>query len=178
MTHSASDLHAPHAVAVTVKRASCLRICAPAWVVHTEPLSLQAGWGKKLNYVMGFSQHGVADVMRRYTKTWNELKARRSSVSEDWLHQQCQTLTANCRRYPPSFCLQPGAYSPCHSMPSGHVIGTHLPCLQPRACSPCYSMQSAHVSWHDLFSFIPSARALPCMLLMVNMSDLFWIAPL
>ena len=60
--------------------------------------SWQAGWGKQLNYVVGFSRHGVTDVIRRYTKNWEELKQRRNQVSEEWLSQQCRSLTARCRR--------------------------------------------------------------------------------
>jgi len=58
----------------------------------------QAGWGKQLSYVVAFSRHGVADVMKRYTKQWDQLKQQRTLVSEDWLQQQCTTLTANHRR--------------------------------------------------------------------------------
>ncbi len=58
----------------------------------------QAGWGKQLSYVVAFSRHGVTDVMRRYTKQWDELRRHRTLVSEEWLSQQCSSLTANHRR--------------------------------------------------------------------------------
>ena len=59
---------------------------------------VQAGWGKQLSYVVAFSRHGVTDVIKRYTKQWEQLKQRRTMVSEDWLSQQCTQLTNNARR--------------------------------------------------------------------------------
>lgn len=68
----------------------------------TNELSLcacvQAGWGKQLSYVVAFSRHGATDVIKRYTKQWDEVKQRRGMVVEDWLTQQCTILTNNARR--------------------------------------------------------------------------------
>ncbi len=36
----------------------------------------QAGWGKKLNYVLAFSKGGVRDVTRRYTANFADLAPR------------------------------------------------------------------------------------------------------
>lgn len=59
---------------------------------------VQAGWGKQLSYVVAFSRHGVTDVIKRYTKQWDQLKQRRSMVTEEWLSQQCTHLTNHARR--------------------------------------------------------------------------------
>jgi peptide-N4-(N-acetyl-beta-glucosaminyl)asparagine amidase len=49
------------------------------------PLMYEAGWGKKLSYVIGFSPDGVVDVTKRYTQKYNDVLTRRNEVSEDWL---------------------------------------------------------------------------------------------
>ncbi|KAA6423321.1 MAG: Peptide-N(4)-(N-acetyl-beta-glucosaminyl)asparagine amidase [Trebouxia sp. A1-2] len=70
----------------------------PCEAAYDKPLLYEAGWGKQLSYVVAFSRHGVTDVMKRYTKQWDQLKQRRTLVTEDWLQHQCATLTANHRR--------------------------------------------------------------------------------
>ncbi|KAL0026255.1 hypothetical protein WJX77_006348 [Trebouxia sp. C0004] len=70
----------------------------PCEAAYDKPLLYEAGWDKQLSYVVAFSRHGVTDVMKRYTKQWDQLKQRRMLVSENWLQQQCATLTANHRR--------------------------------------------------------------------------------
>ncbi|DBA95296.1 TPA: hypothetical protein ACH3X3_013188 [Trebouxia sp. C0006] len=70
----------------------------PCEAAYDKPLLYEAGWDKQLSYVVAFSRHGVTDVMKRYTKHWNQLKQRRTLVTEEWLHHQCTTLTANHRR--------------------------------------------------------------------------------
>ena len=45
----------------------------------------EAGWKKKVSYVIGFSIDGIRDVTLRYTRNYNEVKQRRISVSEEWL---------------------------------------------------------------------------------------------
>ena len=47
------------------------------------PLMYEGGWGKKLTYVIAYSNEGVVDVTRRYTKKFAELK--RMAVSEEGL---------------------------------------------------------------------------------------------
>ena len=93
--------------------------CTPQCTPHCTPSVLraavwQAGWGKQLNYVVGFSRHGVTDVMKRYTKQWDQLKQRRTQVSEDWLSQQCRSLTAHCRRCTTAWTVH---YTPSSSAP-------------------------------------------------------------
>lgn len=70
----------------------------PCEAAYDKPLLYEAGWEKQLSYIVAFSRHGVTDVVKRYTKQWDQLKQRRTLVTEDWLHQQCTTLTANHRR--------------------------------------------------------------------------------
>lgn len=49
------------------------------------PLLYEAGWGKKLNYIIAFSLYEVFDVTQRYTKKYTEVQTRRNVVPEDWL---------------------------------------------------------------------------------------------
>lgn len=42
----------------------------------------QAGWGKRLTYVMAASPQGVADVSRKYAKDWSATLRRRQMVDE------------------------------------------------------------------------------------------------
>ena len=39
-------------------------------------LLLQAGWGKRLSYVVAVGRHGAVDVTRRYTRKWEEVQQR------------------------------------------------------------------------------------------------------
>lgn len=63
------------------------------------PLLYEAGWGKKLNYVLAFSESQVVDVTRRYTRKWDEVKTRRNLIDEKFLEQQLsqfnQMIAAN-----------------------------------------------------------------------------------
>eukprot|EP01080_Neovahlkampfia_damariscottae_P001488 gene1488-12105_t len=55
-------------------------------------LMYEAGWGKKLSYVIGFSPDGVIDVTKRYTQKFDEVMERRIEVSEDWLKKSLQII--------------------------------------------------------------------------------------
>jgi hypothetical protein len=43
----------------------------------------EAGWGKKLNYVIATSKDEVVDVTQRYTKKWTEVMERRTVSDEN-----------------------------------------------------------------------------------------------
>eukprot|EP00931_Biecheleriopsis_adriatica_P007638 TRINITY_DN108902_c0_g1_i1.p1 TRINITY_DN108902_c0_g1~~TRINITY_DN108902_c0_g1_i1.p1 ORF type:complete len:783 (+),score=183.39 TRINITY_DN108902_c0_g1_i1:58-2406(+) len=50
-----------------------------------KPLVYEAGWKKKLSYVISFSWEEVVDVTRRYTCAWQDVESRRNECSESWL---------------------------------------------------------------------------------------------
>lgn len=49
------------------------------------PLIYEGGWGKKLNYVLGFSKDEVVDVTNRYVLNKMMNRMRRTLVPESWL---------------------------------------------------------------------------------------------
>eukprot|EP01130_Rhizamoeba_saxonica_P003358 TRINITY_DN1422_c0_g1_i4.p1 TRINITY_DN1422_c0_g1~~TRINITY_DN1422_c0_g1_i4.p1 ORF type:complete len:850 (+),score=133.76 TRINITY_DN1422_c0_g1_i4:302-2551(+) len=52
---------------------------------YNTPMMYEAGWGKKLSYVLAFSAEEVVDVTKRYTNKWPEVQSRRNLVPEEWL---------------------------------------------------------------------------------------------
>ena len=52
--------------------------CDPCEDAMDRPELYEAGWGKKLSYVIAFSVDEVVDVTRRYTAKYQEVKARRT----------------------------------------------------------------------------------------------------
>jgi len=52
---------------------------------YDRPLTYEAGWGKKLNYVFALAYDHVVDVIPRYTRLWDAVKSRRDLISEDLL---------------------------------------------------------------------------------------------
>lgn len=61
------------------------------------PLLYESGWGKKLSYVISFSNRGVTDTTRRYTARWGEVLTRRADVSEDDVVRLTSECTARLR---------------------------------------------------------------------------------
>lgn len=47
------------------------------------PLMYENGWGKKLNFIVGFNPYNVVDVINRYSKNLNEVKDRRRMLIRD-----------------------------------------------------------------------------------------------
>jgi peptide-N4-(N-acetyl-beta-glucosaminyl)asparagine amidase len=47
--------------------------CEAAW---DQPLLYEAGWGKRLGYVLAIGRDGVVDVTRRYTQRFEEARQR------------------------------------------------------------------------------------------------------
>ena len=58
-----------------------------------KPLVYEAGWGKKLTYVIAFSKDEVQDVTWRYSKDHKETKQRRQLVRPRWLVKNLLELT-------------------------------------------------------------------------------------
>lgn len=52
------------------------------------PLLYEAGWGKKLTYVLAFTPTHVFDVTKRYTRKWDEVLTRRNLIDENFLQMQ------------------------------------------------------------------------------------------
>eukprot|EP00927_Polykrikos_kofoidii_P059446 TRINITY_DN54599_c0_g1_i1.p1 TRINITY_DN54599_c0_g1~~TRINITY_DN54599_c0_g1_i1.p1 ORF type:complete len:688 (-),score=123.35 TRINITY_DN54599_c0_g1_i1:264-2261(-) len=59
--------------------------CDPCEMSLDAPLTYEAGWGKKLTYVIAFGQNEVVDVTSRYTNDWQDVLTRRRLVSEEAL---------------------------------------------------------------------------------------------
>ncbi|KAJ1489473.1 hypothetical protein T484DRAFT_1615090, partial [Baffinella frigidus] len=58
--------------------------CEDCWDV---PLLYSGGWNKKLTYCIAFSKEEVVDVTCRYSRQWEQCKARRTKCPELWLAQ-------------------------------------------------------------------------------------------
>jgi peptide-N4-(N-acetyl-beta-glucosaminyl)asparagine amidase len=63
--------------------------CEARW---DAPLLYEAGWGKKLLYVISFWKWGVVDTTQRYTAQWGAVLQRRTEVGEE----DVARLTAEC----------------------------------------------------------------------------------
>lgn len=61
------------------------------------PLVYEAGWGKKLSYILAFSKDEVQDVTWRYTSNFEAVRARRTTYSEMELIQLMLALTRQCQ---------------------------------------------------------------------------------
>ncbi|KAL4427885.1 hypothetical protein ABPG75_001974 [Micractinium tetrahymenae] len=74
----------------------------PCEAAYDKPLLYEAGWGKRLTYVLAVGRHGAADVTRRYTQQWGEVQKRRTLASEPWLESALQEATARLRAQLPA----------------------------------------------------------------------------
>eukprot|EP00003_Mantamonas_plastica_P028217 TRINITY_DN62_c0_g1_i3.p1 TRINITY_DN62_c0_g1~~TRINITY_DN62_c0_g1_i3.p1 ORF type:complete len:688 (+),score=218.59 TRINITY_DN62_c0_g1_i3:772-2835(+) len=70
--------------------------------VHTDccenaydaPMTYEAGWGKKLNYIIATSIDEILDVTKRYTQQYDEVLSRRNLVTEEWLANTLERIEA------------------------------------------------------------------------------------
>jgi peptide-N4-(N-acetyl-beta-glucosaminyl)asparagine amidase len=59
-----------------------------------EPKLYEAGWGKKLTYVVAVGAGCVQDVTRRYVVKFEDTLSRRTYVDERWLDAELRKLNA------------------------------------------------------------------------------------
>ncbi|GAX78680.1 hypothetical protein CEUSTIGMA_g6118.t1 [Chlamydomonas eustigma] len=62
-----------------------------------KPLLYEAGWGKKLSYIFAVGTSGFVDVIRRYTRKWDEVRTRRDILPETELVNFLHGLNARIR---------------------------------------------------------------------------------
>lgn len=56
--------------------------CENAW---DTPLVYEKGWGKKLSYIFAFTHRSVTDVIKKYSRNWDDVVTRRTKCSESTL---------------------------------------------------------------------------------------------
>ena len=85
-------IHCVNGVLIAV----CRRSLYISWCADSLA-SEQAGWGKKLAYVLAAAATGVADVTRRYTAAFAQALPLRTLCSEAELAGACARVTARLR---------------------------------------------------------------------------------
>jgi peptide-N4-(N-acetyl-beta-glucosaminyl)asparagine amidase len=97
------------------------------------PMLYEAGWGKKMSYVISVGVDEVVDTSRRYTKRWADMRARRGQVSEPWLQAALSVFNALQRQ------RSYGGVGPC---PARAELLVHRQATEERQLQ-------AHVSYDD-----------------------------
>ena len=75
--------------------------CDPCESCLDAPLMYEAGWGKKLTYILAFGQQEVVDVTARYTCSWAAVLERRTLISEEQLAQIIEDADSRVRGWLP-----------------------------------------------------------------------------
>ena len=70
----------------------------PCENVCDEPLLYEAGWGKKISYVIAYSPDDIQDVTWRYTAHPSDVLSRRTACREIWLVQTIVDLRKNIQQ--------------------------------------------------------------------------------
>ena len=71
--------------------------CDPCENACDKPLVYEAGWGKKLTYIIAFAVDDIQDVTWRYTTQAAQVVARRNDCRESWLVRQIVQLRNKCQ---------------------------------------------------------------------------------
>jgi peptide-N4-(N-acetyl-beta-glucosaminyl)asparagine amidase len=56
--------------------------CENAW---DTPLVYEKGWGKKLSYIFAFTERTATDVIKKYSRNWDDVVTRRTKCGEEHL---------------------------------------------------------------------------------------------
>lgn len=69
----------------------------PCEAVADKPLLYEAGWGKRLTYLIAVGRNGVLDVSRRYTRQYDELVNTRRALDDGWISGYLQDISNKLR---------------------------------------------------------------------------------
>ncbi|XP_028393301.1 peptide-N(4)-(N-acetyl-beta-glucosaminyl)asparagine amidase-like isoform X2 [Dendronephthya gigantea] len=69
--------------------------CDPCEGICDRPLLYEAGWNKKLTYIIAFAKNQIMDVTWRYSNKHEEVRKRRNECRETWLVLTISTFNKN-----------------------------------------------------------------------------------
>ena len=75
--------------------------CDPCENICDQPLIYEAGWKKKISYIIAFSKDEIRDVTWRYTTKPSQVLFRRNLCRENWLLNLTIKLTGNLQQMLP-----------------------------------------------------------------------------